>query len=168
MWHSPIFVALGSNLGDKRFHLLAAREALGSGGDIVVERFSSLYRSCAMYDSAQPDFLNAVCCCRTSLSPEALLVRLKDLERGLGRVVSSRRYASRVIDLDLLYYEQRIIVGDGLVVPHPCRGERAFVLLPLEEIASNFCDPALGCSIGELVGRLGGDGGKIERVGAWE
>ncbi len=168
MWHSPVFVALGSNLGDKRVHLLAAREALGARGDIIVERFSSLYRSCAMYDSDQPDFLNAVCCCRTSLSPEALLVRLKDLERGLGRVVSKRRYGPRVIDLDLLYYEQRIIVERGLVVPHPCRAERAFVLLPLEEIASNFCDPALGCSVGELVVRLGGAGGRIERGGALE
>ena len=168
MWHSPIFVAFGSNLGDKGAHIVAARDALGADGDIVVERCSSLYRSSAMYNLDQPDFLNAVCCCRTRLSPAELLARLKSLERRLGRVEAKRRYAPRVIDLDLLYYEQRVISERGLVVPHPCRAERTFVLLPLVEIASTFCDPQLGCSLGELAGRLAREEGEIERVGTLE
>ncbi len=154
MWHSPVFLAFGSNLGDKISQIVAAHDALEADGDIVVERFSSLYRSRAMYNREQPDFVNAVCRCKTTLSPARLLVRLKSLERRQGRIASSCRYAPRVIDLDLLYYEQRVVIERGLIVPHPRRAERAFVLLPLAEIAPSFCDPKLRCSIADLAKRL--------------
>ena len=158
MWHSPVFVAFGSNLGNKGSHIAAARDALGADGDIVVERFSSLYRSRAMYNREQPDFLNAVCRCKTTLSPARLLERLKALERRLGRVEAKHRYAPRVIDMDLLYYGQRVLLERGLVIPHPRRAERAFVLLPLVEIAPSFCDPKLGCSVAELAKQLEREG----------
>ena len=163
MWHSPVFLAFGSNLGDKNSHIAAARDALGADGDIEIERFSSLYRSRAMYNREQPDFLNAVCRCKTTLSPALLLARLKALERRLGRLDAKHRNAPRVIDLDLLYYGQRVLTEQGLVVPHPRRAERAFVLLPLVEIAPSFCDPQHGCSAADLLTKLEREG-RVEDI----
>ncbi len=154
MWHSPVFVAFGSNLGDKRSHIVAARNALAAREDIAIESFSSLYRSRAMYNRDQPDFLNAVCRCKTRLSPACLLACLKEVERELGRVDEKLRYTPRVIDLDLLYYEQQIFNEQALIVPHPRLAERSFVLVPLAEIAPSFCDPQHGCSIVDLATTL--------------
>ncbi len=168
MWHAPVFVAFGSNLGDKRSHIERARDALSARGDVVVERFSSLYRSRAMYNREQPDFLNAVGRCKTRLSPADLLARLKSLERAQGRVglQAQVRYAPRVIDLDLLYYERRVLVEPGLILPHPHLAERSFVLAPLAEIAPSFCDPQRECSVADLMARLERDGRAeaLERV----
>ncbi len=158
-WHAPVFISLGSNIGDRVKNLNQACALLAKGdgvsGDIVIKSSSSMYRSSAMYDKNQPYFLNMVCCCATILEPLSLLSTLQDIERALGRNHSPERFAARIIDLDIIYYEAHIIAQRGLCIPHPRLYERAFVLNPLAEIADSFCDPRRDCSVKVLQQELG-------------
>ncbi len=128
-----VFVGLGANLGDAAATVLAAMDALAAlPGTALVAR-SSLYRS-APVDAAGPDYVNAVVELRTAQSPPVLLRSLQAIEKRFGRE-RPYRHAPRTLDLDLLLYGQRRIDVPGLVVPHPRWRERAFVLVPLAQIA---------------------------------
>jgi 2-amino-4-hydroxy-6-hydroxymethyldihydropteridine diphosphokinase len=105
----------------------------------------------------QPHFLNMVVSGETDLEPLALLRFLKGIERAMGRT-RGIRYGPRVIDLDILFYEDRVINNEDLVVPHPRLAERRFVLVPLADIAPSWIHPALGGTIRELLSRLPDDG----------
>ena len=127
------FVGLGSNLGDRRARLASAFAALSSlPGTQFVAR-SSLYES-APVDAGGGDYLNAVARLRTSLSPLELLHALQAIEAGAGRQRPYRN-APRSLDLDLLLYGDRAVASDELTLPHPRLQERAFVVVPLLEIA---------------------------------
>ena len=128
------YVGLGSNVGDRLEHLRRAVALLDSG-DVEVVVASGVYETEAV-GPEQPDFLNAVVEARTALSAHDLLARLKEIEAEIGRT-PSERWGPREIDLDLLTYGDETIEEDDLQVPHPRMGERAFVLVPLAEIASD-------------------------------
>ncbi|WP_431273723.1 2-amino-4-hydroxy-6-hydroxymethyldihydropteridine diphosphokinase [Variovorax ureilyticus] len=127
------YVAIGANLGDARAAVLHAIADLDTLPETRVVARSSLYRS-APVDATGPDFINAVVELETGLEPEPLLRELQRLELGAGRERPYRN-APRTLDLDLLYHGDVTMATEALALPHPRIAERAFVLLPLAEIA---------------------------------
>jgi 2-amino-4-hydroxy-6-hydroxymethyldihydropteridine diphosphokinase len=127
------FVALGANLGDAAHTVRAALVALGQVPGVQRVRSSSLYRT-APVDSKGPDYINAVAELSTTLTAPALLAALQTIENGAGRQRPYRN-APRTLDLDLLLYGSARVDSPTLTVPHPRMMERAFVLVPLAEIA---------------------------------
>lgn len=127
-------IALGSNLGDRAANLAAALERLARSEEIRIEAASSLYATDPVGLTDQPEFLNAAAALRTTLGPRELLAACLRVEAELGRV-RALRWGPRVIDLDLLFYGELRLCEPGLQLPHPRMAERAFVLLPLAEIA---------------------------------
>jgi len=139
-------IGLGGNLGDVATAIEHALSALaGLPGTLVLHR-SRLYRTKAWGMTAQPDFLNAAVVLSTTLSAEALLAELLHIERKAGRDrgTQSERWGPRALDLDLLLYGDAVIAHPGLCVPHPHLHERAFVLVPLAEIAPDALVPGRG------------------------
>ena len=145
------YIGLGANLGDPRAQLLAAVEALDRTAGTCVTARSSLYRSSPVGYADQPHYLNAVVRLDTSLEPEALLARLQEIERTLGRERPFRD-APRTIDLDLLLYGAGRLDTPTLSVPHPRMHQRAFVLLPLLELDPAAVIPGRGSAIELLRG----------------
>ena len=139
-----IFIALGANLpgryGAPLETLEAAIEAIDAYEGICVLRRSPVYISAPVPISEQPWYHNAVISIQTDLKPRALLEVLMAIEADFGRERGERN-AARVLDLDILAYQDDIIQEEGLIVPHPRMAERAFVLLPLFDIAPDWCDP---------------------------
>ena len=150
------FVALGGNQGNVLETFRVALNAL-EGRDVVLTKVSSAYRTVALTtdncSDLVPDYWNAVLEIRTNLSPRTLLENLLLVERSCGRV-RSRKWASRPLDLDLLVYEDCQIDEVDLVVPHPRMRERAFVMRPLCEIASDLLLPPDGRSVKEIRAEL--------------
>ena len=132
---AEVHIALGSNLGDRERNLAAARDALGRGA-LSVERASSIYETEPWGAANQGRYLNQAVRGATNLTPKALLAKLLEIERELGRDRSqAERFGPRVIDLDILLYEGVALNEPDLQIPHPRMMERAFVLVPLAEIA---------------------------------
>lgn len=134
------YVAIGANLGDARAAVRQAMDDLAALPGTRVGARSSLYRS-APVDAQGPDFINAVVELETELDPTALLAELQRLESGAGRQRPYRN-APRTLDLDLLRHGDVVIDTAVLTLPHPRLAERAFVLLPLAEIAPELVTPA--------------------------
>lgn len=127
------YIALGANLGDARAALLQAMQDIAALPATKLVRRSSLYCT-APVDSTGPDYINAVVDVATSLSPQDLLHELQQLEQDAGRE-RPHRNAPRTLDLDILLYGNLCVNSETLVIPHPRMSERAFVLVPLAEIA---------------------------------
>lgn len=159
-WRSPVFVGLGANLagrhGPPTATLAAALEALGSPDTRVLRR-SSWFRSAPVPASDQPWFVNGVAEIATRLGPDALLERLNAIEDAFGRTRGEPN-AARVLDLDLLDYAG-LVSGPAAraVLPHPRMHLRAFVLLPLAELAPDWRHPATGRPISALIAALPAD-----------
>jgi 2-amino-4-hydroxy-6-hydroxymethyldihydropteridine diphosphokinase len=129
-------LALGGNLGDVRATFERAIAMLCADGAVRLVARSCDYRTPPWGVSDQPTFINAVIIVATSLEPHALLVRVQNIERALGRDrASERRWGPRPIDIDILAYDEVALREPDLTLPHPLLFERAFVLLPLAEIA---------------------------------
>ena len=137
------YIGLGANLGDPGAALREALEALAALPDTSLRATSSFYRT-APIDAIGPDFLNAVIHLDTHLAPHVLLTALQRIEQVHGRERPYRN-APRTLDLDLLLYGDQVIDTPTLTVPHPRLHERAFVLLPLAEIAPRLNVPGHGC-----------------------
>ena len=157
-----ILIALGGNRphpvhGSPRRTLEAALRVLESRG-IQVLRRSRWYASKAWPPSDQPDYANGAAAVETGVGPEDLLAILHEIEVDFGRERSSLRNEARPLDLDLIAYHQEMRDDpDGLQLPHPRMAERAFVLLPLLEVAPDWRHPKTGASIVEMARELGGD-----------
>jgi len=148
------FIALGSNLGDRRAHLDQGLLHLRQRPGVVVQRVSSWYETAPVGGPAgQGRYLNAVAQLATDLEPLALLAVLLDVEQQLGRV-RGERFGPRTLDLDLLLYEDRVLETEALVLPHPRLAERRFVLEPFAEIAPFVIHPRLQKTIRELLAQL--------------
>ena len=147
------YVGLGSNLADPRSQVERSLNALANLPHSQLLLRSHLYRSAPWGVHAQPEFVNAVAGIETALSPRVLMQSLLGIERASGRERSGDRWGPRILDLDLLLYADLIIDEPGLHVPHPHLHERAFVLLPLAEIAPDLQIPGRG-SISELAAQV--------------
>ncbi len=132
---ATVYLALGSNLGDRVKNLQNAREALPPF--VTVERASKVYETPPWGYTNQPSFLNQVIAGKTDLLPLELLAAIKKIETKLGRQ-KSFRYGPRSVDVDILLYDELILVTSTLVIPHPRMLQRGFVLVPLAEIAPNL------------------------------
>jgi 2-amino-4-hydroxy-6-hydroxymethyldihydropteridine diphosphokinase len=143
-----VYLGLGSNLGDRLVNLQAACSALTP--------YACIFSASPVYETApwgytdQPAFLNQVLGVETDLSPVELMATLKQVEADLGRI-SSFRYGPRLIDLDILFYDDLVLVTPGLVIPHPRLAERAFVLVPLAGLAPGLRHPVIGKTVSELL-----------------
>ncbi len=154
------YVGIGSNLEDPRAQVLRALDELAQLPQARMTARSSLYRTAPVGHTAQPDFVNAVAALDTQLSAEALLQGLKTIEERHGRQRSFPN-APRTLDLDLLLYGHVEISGPGLSVPHPRMHERAFVLVPLLEIAPHAQIPGRGAASQCLAANTGQE---VERI----
>ena len=136
---SLVYLSLGSNLGDRRRNLVEALREIDRSPNAVV-RCSALYETEPVDVREQPPFLNLVCALSCRQRPEGLLATCRRTERALGRRQTFPK-GPRVIDIDILFFDDRLIETPRLVVPHPRLQDRRFVLVPLAEIAAEFCDP---------------------------
>jgi len=152
---ATVYLGLGSNLGDRQQMLAQALAHLSQ--KVAVEAVSSLYETKPQYFTDQPMFLNAVCRVSTSLRPHQLLTLLKGIENKLGRLPDSHN-KPRPVDIDILFYDNLIIQSRTLTIPHPLMMERAFVLIPLAEIAPDLVHPVISLSISQLAKKLSPDG----------
>ncbi len=146
-----VYLGLGSNLGDREQNLARALDLLAQR--VKIEQTSSLYVTEPVDHKDQPLFLNAVCRVRTSLAPGDLLGLAKRIEVAMGRKPSFIN-GPRPIDIDILFYGDKVVNIPHLVIPHPRVQERAFVLVPLAEIASRLVHPVSGQTVGDMIGRL--------------
>ncbi|MBW4648768.1 MAG: 2-amino-4-hydroxy-6-hydroxymethyldihydropteridine diphosphokinase [Kastovskya adunca ATA6-11-RM4] len=142
-------IALGSNLGDSQTILESALRILDQTSDITLQKQSSWYQT-APIGPPQPDYINGCARLHTRLSPQELLETLLATEAHFGRV-RSQRWGARTIDLDLLLFNDIILDTAKLQIPHPRMRERAFVLVPLAEIAPDWIDPVSGKAIAQLL-----------------
>lgn len=163
MSDDPVFLALGSNLGDREDNIRIAIRKLGKENIFVPVAMSSLYETKAKYVIDQPDFLNMVLKGRTGLNPEQLLIACKGIEREMGRNFQEIRNGPRLIDIDILFYGSEIVDTETLKIPHPLLGERRFVLEPLAEIAGAFIHPQRQCSIDTLM-QICQDSGEVTKI----
>ena len=147
------YVGLGANLGDPRRQLQEALAQLAAAEEVEVLKVSTFYLTPPLVPPGQPWYVNAVAQVRTRLEPEELLRVLHRVEQDLGRV-RGERWGPRVIDLDLLLYDGLITSGPELVLPHGEMHRRAFVLVPLAEIAPEAWHPVLEKTAGALLAEL--------------
>jgi 2-amino-4-hydroxy-6-hydroxymethyldihydropteridine diphosphokinase len=146
-----VYLGLGTNLGDRPGNLGQAMEKLR--GCCTIEQVSQCYETKPVGYEDQPDFLNLTCCVATVLPPFPLLQNLKDIEQQMGRRASFRN-APRVIDIDMLFFDDLIMDSPELTIPHPRMSERAFVLVPLADIAPELVHPVLHLTIREILQKV--------------
>lgn len=159
MYMSRIYLGLGSNLGDRYANLQRAVSELQKF--LKITALSPVYSTEPWGDTDQPAFLNICVAAVGSLSPHDLLTRVKMIEQELGRQ-PSRPWGPRLIDVDILFYDDLIISDEKLAIPHPHIAERAFVLAPLAIIIPNFRHPQSGLSVQEMLDRVDTTG--VERL----
>lgn len=152
-------LGFGGNLGDPARQIAEAIAAIGARGIGTVSRVSSLWRTAPWGRMDQPAFLNACALIETRLAPLALLAALKDIEREIGRT-PGERWGPRVIDIDILFYDDLSLDDPALTIPHKNLFERAFVLAPLTEIAGDRI--ILGRRVADALAAVDGDG--LERL----
>ena len=141
-----VYLALGSNMGNRQENLDWALDLLSQR--VRLGKVSSVYETEPVGNINQPRFLNIVCESYTRLEPTQLLTLAKGIETKLGR--TGRTNAPRPIDIDILFYGDQVIETPELVIPHPQLHERAFVLIPLAEIAPELVHPVMGKTVMEL------------------
>lgn len=148
------YLLFGSNMGDKSLLFTQACQSINNRCGRIV-KVSAAYESEPWGFKAEEWFLNRVIVLETEMEPEALLSALLQIEKELGRVRHPEAvgYTSRTVDLDILYYDNRIILTENLTIPHPRLHQRRFALLPMCEVASQFVHPEFNVTQTELLSR---------------
>ena len=147
---SKVFLGIGTNLGDREHNLEVAIEKIGEHiGNIL--QTSSVYETPPWGLEAENDFLNMVVSVETSHSPVEIIKKIAVIESSMGRERSQDRYSSRIIDIDILLYDDLVITEKGLKIPHRLMHERKFVLVPLCELAPDLIHPILKKSMSVLL-----------------
>jgi 2-amino-4-hydroxy-6-hydroxymethyldihydropteridine diphosphokinase len=143
------YLLLGSNEGDRLQHLSQALNLINQKAGTVVKQ-SAIYVTVAWGYSDQPDFLNQVVSITTALSPLQLLKELLAIEQEIGRTRTGAKWMQRIIDLDILFYNDLVLTTEELILPHPFLQDRRFVLVPLLEIAAAYVHPVFQKNITAL------------------
>ena len=159
-----VYIGLGSNQGDRLANLRLAVEALKGIPGTQVARTSGIYATEPVGKANQPEFLNLAAEIETGLEPGELLAALQNVEKELGRE-RGERWGPRIIDLDILYFGQRIVGQPDLIIPHPRAQQRAFVLEPLAELAPELVDPVTGKTVREMLAGLDRRGQRVREGG---
>ena len=163
-WNNAVFLALGTNLGERHSNLARAIQLLLDDEMVALTRASGVYETEAVGGPPnQGDYLNAVIEIRTLLTPDALLACCNAVETSLGRQRTVPN-APRSIDLDILLFDRRVVDRPELIIPHPRMHERRFVLEPLAEIASQIIHPTLNVTVETLLTHLDGQSGACRRL----
>jgi len=140
---NTVYLSLGTNLGDKEANLIAALKKLAGHSEIKLQRIAPLYKTAPVGYLKQAWFYNTVAEISTTLSPFELLAFLQDIEKQLGRI-RTIPWGPRIIDLDIIWYENVNLCTRKLIIPHPRLAERAFVLFPLTVLAPALTIPGKG------------------------
>lgn len=146
---NTIYLLLGSNQQNPQRQLSVAQKHIAKKIG-TIQRSSGIYQTAAWGNTRQPDFLNQVVIVQSLLEPAALMQTILSIEAQMGRV-RSKKYAPRIIDIDILFYNKAIIHSNNLDIPHPRIQERNFVLVPLNELSPNFKHPGLHKTIHQLL-----------------
>lgn len=159
---AKVYFSTGSNQGDRLKSLLVAAKLINSQiGEVI--GFSSIVESEPWGFKAETNFYNQVLLVETGLSPQTILEAILLIEKQMGRIRTGNAYSSRIIDIDILFYDNLVIESPTLVIPHPRLNDRNFVLKPLNEIAPQLLHPVLKKTIAELF-TLSSDPGSVKTV----
>ncbi len=145
---NKVYLLLGSNLGNSASNIQKATAMLAEKVG-VIDAYSSLYESAAWGKHNQPNFLNQLIVCKTSLQPQQILGQIFHIENHFKRK-RTEKWGARTMDIDILFYADWLVNDAELTIPHPLLHHRKFALLPLNEIAPHFIHPVLGKSMSEL------------------
>lgn len=162
-----VYVGLGSNLGDRAANLDAARRGLANLPETFLLNNAPTYETKPVGGPAdQQDYYNSVSVLETQLEPGALLRVTQDLERSLGRLREQEklRWGPRVIDIDILLWEDQVVEEQGLTIPHPYLARRAFALVPLADLDGDLLHPVADMTIRELLERIDLENEGLRRV----
>lgn len=154
-----VYLLLGTNVGNLKENLMRALDELEKNEIRIVKR-SKIYKTKPWGRFTQPDFLNMAVEVKTLLSPRELLNRIKGIEKKMGRELTER-WGPRIIDIDILFYDNQIIKESDLIIPHPYFFERAFAIIPMVDIASDFIPPLHSKSLKELASGVDCEGIEI-------
>ena len=161
---AEVFIAVGSNLGDREAHLRVADQCLRLAAEFQAVTWSPIYETSPVGGpAAQPDYLNGVVRARSLANPGQTLRRLQQIEEQLGRR-RPQRWAPRTIDLDLLLYGRLVLDTPELTVPHPRLHLRRFALQPLCDLAPDLTHPVSGHTVQHMLAQLGRDETVIRRI----
>ena len=155
---ASVYLGLGTNLGDRMENLRKALAMLAR--DMLVKDISSVYETEPVGYTDQPQFLNLACRAETELSPEEVFSTVKNIERTLGRTPTFPN-GPRIIDIDILFYNDHVIETDSFTIPHPRLHERTFVLIPLADIAPNLMHPLLKKTVQDMKKEISADGVRL-------
>ncbi|HFI0533131.1 TPA: 2-amino-4-hydroxy-6-hydroxymethyldihydropteridine diphosphokinase [Streptococcus suis] len=156
------YLSIGGNMGNRQAYLQAALDKLASHPGCQLGLVSNIYETPAWGKTDQADFLNLACQVYTDLSAQDFLSVCQNIEQELDRV-RIEKWGQRTIDLDIIFWDEENIQEENLIVPHPYAHERAFVLLPLADIAADYRHPSIGQRVEELVINLG-DTSDIKKI----